>query len=218
MEPDGACTVAMTLADDESTRAAWPHAFHARFVVTAGRQLRMTLEIRNTGAADFTFEAALHTYLAVSDVRRIRVQRTGEHRLSRQGRVAARASARGARRSRSRAKPTVSISIPRAPAPSRTRAGTGASSSRSRARARPSCGIPGATKRGPWPTWARTPGPAWCASRPPTPPMMRASLAPGRAHVLEAVISVEPGREPMRTADERRECRRIRRYCPSRSR
>ena len=33
----------------------------------------MALEIRNTGDTAFTFEAALHTYLAVSDVRRIRV-------------------------------------------------------------------------------------------------------------------------------------------------
>lgn len=71
--PDGTCAVAMTLTDDENTRAAWPHAFHARFVAAAGRELRMALEIRNTGAAGFTFEAALHTYLAVSDVRRIRV-------------------------------------------------------------------------------------------------------------------------------------------------
>ena len=74
VDPDGTCVVAMTLADDERTRAAWPHAFGARFVVSAGRQLRLALEIRNTGATPFTFEAALHTYLAVSDVRRIRVR------------------------------------------------------------------------------------------------------------------------------------------------
>jgi D-hexose-6-phosphate mutarotase len=64
----------MTLADDEQTRAAWPHAFRARFAAAAGGELRMSLEIRTTGAAPFTFEAALHTYLAVSDVRRIRVR------------------------------------------------------------------------------------------------------------------------------------------------
>ena len=73
VNPDGTCVVAMTLADDERTRAAWPHAFGARFVVRAGRQLHLALEIRNTGASAFTFEAALHTYLAVSDVRRIRL-------------------------------------------------------------------------------------------------------------------------------------------------
>jgi len=72
--PEGECSFVMSLADDESTRAAWPHAFHARFTATAGRQLRMALEIRNTGAAGFTFEAALHTYLAVSDARRIRIR------------------------------------------------------------------------------------------------------------------------------------------------
>ena len=66
--------VAMTLTDDVRTRAEWPHAFAASFVASAGRQLRLALEIRNTGAAPFTFEAALHTYLAVSDVRRIRVR------------------------------------------------------------------------------------------------------------------------------------------------
>lgn len=74
VEPDGTCVVAMAFADDERTRAAWPHAFGARFVVSAGRQLRIALEIRNTSVSPFTFEAALHTYLAVSDVRRIRVR------------------------------------------------------------------------------------------------------------------------------------------------
>lgn len=73
VEAGGACVMAMTLADDERTRAVWPHAFGTRFVVSAGRQLRLGLEIRNTGASPYTFEAALHTYLAVSDVRRIRV-------------------------------------------------------------------------------------------------------------------------------------------------
>lgn len=74
VQSDGACSVAMSLTDDEATRAEWPHAFHARFAATAGRELRMTLEIRSADSRDFTFEAALHTYFAVSDVRRIRVR------------------------------------------------------------------------------------------------------------------------------------------------
>lgn len=65
--------VAMTLTDDARTQEMWPHAFAARFVASAGRRLRLTLEIQNTGTSAFTFEAALHTYLAVSDVRGIRV-------------------------------------------------------------------------------------------------------------------------------------------------
>ena len=34
----------------------------------------MALEIRNTGHTDFTFEAALHTYLAVSDIHHVRLR------------------------------------------------------------------------------------------------------------------------------------------------
>ncbi len=71
--PDGNCVVAMVLADDERTRAAWPHAFAARFTASAGRSLRMALEIRNSGDTPFTFEAALHSYFAVSDVREVRL-------------------------------------------------------------------------------------------------------------------------------------------------
>ena len=74
VDADGNCRVAMTLTDDLRTQAAWPHAFGARFVASAGRQLRLALEIHNTGPSAFSFEAALHTYLAVSDVRRIRVR------------------------------------------------------------------------------------------------------------------------------------------------
>ncbi len=71
--PDGAVAT-LHLTDDEDTRAAWPHAFSARLVAAAGKQLRIALEIRNTGAAAFIFEAALHTYLAVSDIRRVSVR------------------------------------------------------------------------------------------------------------------------------------------------
>ena len=70
----GACGVSMRTADDESTRAPWPHAFASVFSASADRQLRMALEIRNTGNAAFSFEAALHTYLCVSDVRRVDVR------------------------------------------------------------------------------------------------------------------------------------------------
>ena len=74
VDAHGNCVVAMTLTDDARTRVEWSHAFGARFVASAGRALRLVLEICNTGASPFTFEAALHTYLAVSDVRRIRVR------------------------------------------------------------------------------------------------------------------------------------------------
>ena len=73
VDPDGICRMAMSAFDDEDTRGIWPHAFQTRFTVSAARELRMALQVRNTGSAKFTFEAALHTYFSVSDVRGIRV-------------------------------------------------------------------------------------------------------------------------------------------------
>ena len=67
--PDGTVTVELGLDDDEATRALWPHAFRARYRVRVGDTLAMALEVVNTGRTPFTFEAALHTYLAVGDVR-----------------------------------------------------------------------------------------------------------------------------------------------------
>ena len=71
--PGGECSVSLGCSDDEATRAAWPHAFSATFSASAGAQLQMDLAIRNRGSAAFTFEAALHTYFAVSDVRQTSV-------------------------------------------------------------------------------------------------------------------------------------------------
>jgi glucose-6-phosphate 1-epimerase len=64
----------LQLTDDESTRAAWPHAFALELTVCvrAGR-LDVELAATNTGEAAFDFTAALHTYLAVDDVASVRL-------------------------------------------------------------------------------------------------------------------------------------------------
>lgn len=69
--PDGAVVVELALDDDDATRAAWPPAFGLRYRVTVGATLIMELSTTNTSSAPFTFEAALHTYLAVGDVERV---------------------------------------------------------------------------------------------------------------------------------------------------
>jgi glucose-6-phosphate 1-epimerase len=71
--PDGSVGLELALDDDEGTRALWPHAFHARYRVTVGTTLALALEVVNAGPAPFTFEAALHTYLLVGDVRTVAV-------------------------------------------------------------------------------------------------------------------------------------------------
>src|SRR5262249_47060701 len=68
---DGALTLA--LAASPATRALWPHEFRIRCRVVAGLALQISLEVENPSDAPFTFEEALHTYLAVGDVERASV-------------------------------------------------------------------------------------------------------------------------------------------------
>ena len=56
------------LAADDATRAIWPHDFELTLTAHArGDRLDVTLQVSNTGADDFGFTAALHTYLALGD-------------------------------------------------------------------------------------------------------------------------------------------------------
>ena len=54
---------------DEHTLAIWPYAFALEFTVLAeGASLELELAVENTGDRAFEFQAALHSYLRVSDV------------------------------------------------------------------------------------------------------------------------------------------------------
>ena len=58
------------LTDTPTTRAsAWPHRFEARYTVTVGARLTLSLQVTNHDTDAVTYEEALHTYLRVSDVR-----------------------------------------------------------------------------------------------------------------------------------------------------
>jgi len=62
--------VVLRLTDSPATRAsAWPYLFEATATIVVGTQLTMTLQVANRDTTEFTFEEALHTYLAVGDVR-----------------------------------------------------------------------------------------------------------------------------------------------------
>ncbi|ASD23688.1 D-hexose-6-phosphate mutarotase [Cryobacterium sp. LW097] len=62
------------LTDTEATRAsAWPHRFEARYTVTVGAQLALSLQVTNLDTAQLSYEEALHTYLAVADIRQTEV-------------------------------------------------------------------------------------------------------------------------------------------------
>ena len=60
--------VVFALESSADTLRLWPHAFALELAVKiGGARLEMQFYIRNTGTADFAFNAALHTYLRVSD-------------------------------------------------------------------------------------------------------------------------------------------------------
>ncbi len=66
-------TAILTLQSSDETFAMWPHDFQMRYIVTVGPDLDLTLEVKNAAGDPFTFEQALHTYLAVEDIRQVRI-------------------------------------------------------------------------------------------------------------------------------------------------
>ncbi|MBA3847383.1 MAG: D-hexose-6-phosphate mutarotase [Planctomycetes bacterium] len=71
IEPqDVGARVVMELRDDEATRAQWPHRFHLRLSATFARELTIALTATVDGD-EVVCDAALHTYLAVGDVRQV---------------------------------------------------------------------------------------------------------------------------------------------------
>jgi D-hexose-6-phosphate mutarotase len=66
--------IMLSLASDATTRAAASRDFVLTYEVRLGDTLSMSLTVTNPGEAPLTFEEALHTYLAVSDVRQAGVE------------------------------------------------------------------------------------------------------------------------------------------------
>lgn len=74
VEQMGEERVVLTLSDNQETRQVFPRSFRLRYVVSLGGDgLTMALETTNTDPIAFTYGEALHTYLAVPDVRDVRV-------------------------------------------------------------------------------------------------------------------------------------------------
>ena len=67
---DGRVEITLALSSNNATREFFDAAFRLRFRVTIGAELEMELETSNQGKTPFTFEEALHTYLAVGCVQR----------------------------------------------------------------------------------------------------------------------------------------------------
>jgi glucose-6-phosphate 1-epimerase len=70
---DARVEITLSLVSNDATSDFFITAFRLRFRVTIGSELEMELETSNEGQAPFTFEEALQTYLAVSDVHQVSV-------------------------------------------------------------------------------------------------------------------------------------------------
>jgi len=71
---DGSVRARLELTDTDFSRASvWPFKFSATYTVTVGRELKLEFEVENRDSVPFTYEAALHTYYAVGDVRRTQI-------------------------------------------------------------------------------------------------------------------------------------------------
>lgn len=70
---DGATRISFELHKTPAVRAQWPHMCHLRCMVTVGATLTVALITENRGEAPLIISEALHTYLSVGDVDRVRV-------------------------------------------------------------------------------------------------------------------------------------------------
>ncbi|MDQ3674501.1 MAG: D-hexose-6-phosphate mutarotase [Gemmatimonadota bacterium] len=62
--------VKLALQDDHRTRELWDHHFRAELTVSLGeKSLEVKLDVTNIGDDHFAFTAALHTYIAIADIR-----------------------------------------------------------------------------------------------------------------------------------------------------
>jgi D-hexose-6-phosphate mutarotase len=73
-ETDGSLRAVLELTAEAAAASGLPREFSLSLAVTVSRTLRMELAVRNAGGVPATFEEALHSYLAVSDVRQVRIR------------------------------------------------------------------------------------------------------------------------------------------------
>ena len=71
--PDGTVTIVLGLDAEGAAHPSWPRVCSLRYRVTVGETLRLALEVHNREGTAISYEEALHTYLAVGDVRQVLV-------------------------------------------------------------------------------------------------------------------------------------------------
>lgn len=70
---DGTVVLSLVLDTTAHISPRWPHRSLVTLEVSIGTTLRLALTVENTSDEPFAFEEALHTYLAVSDIRQVAI-------------------------------------------------------------------------------------------------------------------------------------------------
>jgi glucose-6-phosphate 1-epimerase len=73
VQADGTAIVVLRLGSNAATKALCDADFDVRLTARFGRRLEVELAATNTGSTAFPVGEAMHTYLAVGDVRRVRI-------------------------------------------------------------------------------------------------------------------------------------------------
>ncbi len=71
---DGATQIVLELVESDATRAMWGKPGKVEVAVTVGRSLTVALTTTNTGNVPFVIGEALHTYLRIGDIAKVRVR------------------------------------------------------------------------------------------------------------------------------------------------
>lgn len=71
--PDGSVTMVLGLDSESAALPNWPRPCSLRYRVVVGETLALALDVHNRGDTAISYEEALHTYLAVGDVRQVSV-------------------------------------------------------------------------------------------------------------------------------------------------
>ncbi len=74
LQNDGSTRLELGLSSDTPGHALWPHAFAFRLEIIVGAELTLRLSVENCSQEPAPLSFAFHTYFAVPDVAKVRVQ------------------------------------------------------------------------------------------------------------------------------------------------
>lgn len=69
----GETEIRLGLQSSAETKIYWPFDFEAVLTIVVGAQLTVTLDVKNTSAAAFSYTCALHSYFVVSDLAHVAI-------------------------------------------------------------------------------------------------------------------------------------------------